>query len=93
VQPEDHFPEVHHDVERVLGHPGQVRELVQHVLDLRPHGRGPVDTREEGTPVGDAYRESEGGLEGLYDQLAVVHSLDNPVVPPGELEIQLEVPL
>src|SRR5262249_24954812 len=63
-------------------------ELVQHVLDLRPHGRGPVNAREKGTPVGDAYRESEAGLEGLHDQLAVVPSLDSPVVPRGKLEIQ-----
>src|SRR5262249_41615446 len=88
VQDKDHPSEVHHDVERVLRDPGQVRELVEHTLDLRPHRRGPADAREEGPPVGDAYRESEAGLEGLHDQLAVVPSLDNPIVPRGKLEIQ-----
>src|SRR5713226_7318271 len=30
----DHLPEVHHDVERVLRGPGQVRKLVEDMLDI-----------------------------------------------------------
>src|SRR5262249_32976190 len=93
VQHEDHLPEIHHDIQRVLSDPGQVRELVKHVLDLRPHRRGSVDARQERTPVGDADREGEAGLEWLYDQLAVVPFLDSPVVQCGKLEIQHAGPL
>jgi hypothetical protein len=88
VQHEDHLPEVHHDVECVLRDPGQVRELVEHMLDLHPRRRGPVDGRQEDPAVGDAHREGEPRLEGLHDQLTVVLFLDSPVVPRRKLEIQ-----
>jgi hypothetical protein len=85
--------EVHHDVERVLRDPGQVRELVEHMLDLHPRRRGPGDGRQEDPAVGDAHREGEPRLEGLHDQLAVVLFLDSPVVPRGKLKIQQTDPL
>src|SRR6266436_691946 len=93
VQHEDHLPEAHHDVERVLRDPGQVRKLVEDMLDLAPRRRGPVDGRQEGPAVGDADREGEPGLEGLHDQLAVALFVDGPVVPRGKLEIQHADPL
>src|SRR3989441_9242725 len=66
---------------------------MEHMLDLHPRRRGPVDGRQEDPAVGDAHREGEPGLEGLHDQLAVVLFLDSPVVPRGKLKIQQADPL
>jgi len=73
--------------------PGQVRELVEHMLDLHPRRRGPGDGRQEDPAVGDAHREGKPWLEGLYNQLAVVLFLDSPVVPRGKPKIQQTDPL
>ena len=79
-------------LEGVLRDPGQVRELVEHMLDLHPRRRGPVDGRQEDPTVGDAHREGEPRLEGLHDQLAVVLFLDSPVVPRGSRRSSKQVP-
>ena len=92
VPQEGHFPEVHRDVERVLRDPTQVREPVEHMLDLHPRRRSPVDGRQKGASVGDAHREGEPGLEELHDQFAVVPFLDSPVEHADPLQCKKIVP-
>ena len=48
---------------RVLRDPGQVRELMEYMLNLHPRRRGPGDGRQEDPAVGDAHREGEPRLE------------------------------
>src|SRR5437016_816298 len=90
---EDHLSEVQHDVERVLRDPREMRELVEHVLDLHPRRRRAVDGRQEGAAVGDAHGQRESWLEGLDDQLAVILFLNGPVVTRGKLKLHHEDPL
>src|SRR5712691_4386973 len=93
VEAEDNLAQVHQDVERVLHHAGQVRALVQDVLDLNPRGRGAVDGREEHAPVGVPDGHGQAGLEGLDGQLAVGVLVDRPVVAGGKLQLQHDNPL
>src|SRR5439155_24282399 len=79
--------------ERVLRDPREMRELVEHVLDLHPRRRGAVDRRQEGAAVGDAHGQRESWLERLDDQLAVVLFLDGPVVTRWKFKLYHEDPL
>ena len=51
--------------------PDQVRELVQHPLDLDPRGRGPRDGGQQHPAVGIARGQGEARLEGLDRDLPV----------------------
>src|SRR6185503_12329791 len=71
VEREHELAQVQDDVEGVLAHPDQVRELVQDPLDLDPGGRGPGDGRQQHPAVGIARRQGKPRLERLDGDLPV----------------------
>jgi hypothetical protein len=84
VKHEDHLAEVRDDIERVLGHALQMRELMKHTLDLDPGGRGPGDGREEDPAVGIANRQREARLERFHGDLAMFALMREPFVTDWE---------
>jgi competence protein ComEC len=88
VDTEDHPPDVHDDVEGVLGHALHVGELVQDALHLDPRGRGPVDGRQQDPPVRVADRGGQARLEGLEPQLAVGRLAHEPLVTGRDDELR-----
>ena len=59
VELEHDLAKVEHDVERVLGDPRQVRELVQDIGDLHPRRRRSVDRGQQDSTIRVADGEGE----------------------------------
>ena len=81
---EDQLPQVHDDVERVFVDALQVRELVEHALDLDPGRHGSRNRGQEHPTVGVAHRDGEARLEGLDRDLAVRAFARRPLVADGK---------
>ena len=65
---------------------------MEHVLDLDPGRRGPVDGREQDAAIRDADGQGEPGLELLDGELAVGSIRRGPVVARRELKLEHETP-
>ena len=65
---------------RVLPHAGQMRELVQHTLDLDPGRRRAGDGGQQHPAIGVADRQGEARLEGLDSDLPVGALPGEPLV-------------
>src|SRR5260370_13005681 len=80
VHREHQLADVENDVEGVLPHTGQVRELVQYALDLDPGRRGAGNGGQQHPAVGVARGHGEARLEGLDHDLPIGTLTDEPVV-------------
>src|SRR6266446_5127923 len=92
VHREDQLAKIENDVEDVLPHPGQVRELVQHVLDLDPGRGGAGDGGQQHPAVGGARGHGEARLEGLDGEFPVAALTDEPVVTDRKGELLHAIP-